>query len=201
LIQKEFSVRDGILNGTKKLFEEKGNVAISEVQYGGGKIHGLNIRRHSNGMLSALLSYTNDVEEGIGLMFFDDGRLASIYNNKGTHLKIKYSKVWDENGNLLQYAFYDDCMNPTGGVVLVGYDGKGKREVFDEGKRQKMTVEDFQKSLTEVEKYQPKIWELPKFFSLDPEIIAILDKEWSLYLKSLPPESVSQFKGRQRGRN
>ena len=109
-------------------------------------------------------------------MFYDDGRLASIYNNKEEY--IKYSKVWDEDGNLVQHAFYDDCMNPTGGVVLVG----GKREVFDEAKRQKMTVEDFQKTLTESEKYQPKIWELPKFFTLDAEVIAILEKECSKQL-------------------
>jgi len=179
LIQKEFSVRDGMLVGTEKIFGENGKVAIYETQYRNGKMHGLYIGRHSNGMLGTLRSYTNDVEEGIGLMFFDDGRLASIYNNKGKHVKIKYSKVWDENGNLVQHAFYDDCMNLTGGVVRVGYKGKGKRVVYDEVKKQKMTVEDFQKTLSDAEKYQPEIWELQKFFSLNPEIIAILDQQSS----------------------
>jgi hypothetical protein len=187
----EFSVKNGKRHGTKKeffirsdvdqdstrgVFEEVGKVALSEIEYRDGKMHGLYIERYQNGMLGGLRSYTNDVEEGFSLMFYDDGRLASIYNNKEEY--IKYSKVWDEDGNLVQHAFYDDCMNPTGGVVLVG----GKREVFDEAKRQKMTVEDFQKTLTESEKYQPKIWELPKFFTLDAEVIAILEKECSKQL-------------------
>ena len=115
LIQKEFSVRDGMLNGKEKIFEENGKVALSEIEYRDGKMHGLYIRRHSNGMLSALLNYTNDVEVGMGLMFYDDGRVAFINNNKEKHLKNKFSKIWDEEGNLLEHAFYDDCMNPTGG--------------------------------------------------------------------------------------
>lgn len=191
-LKMEFFVKNGLLHGTKKeffmrvdvaqdstrgVFEEVGKVALSEIEYWGGKMHGLYIERYQNGMLGELRSYTNDVEEGVEFMFYDDGRLASIYDDKGNHLKIKYSKVWDEDGNLVQHAFYDNYRNTTGGVVRVGYDGQGKREVYDEVKKQKMTVEDFQKTLTDEEKYQPKIWELPKFFSLDPKIIAILDRE------------------------
>ena len=177
-IKKEFFMRGDVdQDSTRGVFEEVGKVALSEIEYRDGKMHGLYILRHSNGMLSALLNYTNDVEVGMGLMFFDDGRLASIYDDKGHHPKIKFSKIWDEEGNLLQHAFYDDTRNLTGGVVLVG----GKREVFDETKRQKMTIAAFQETLTDAEKYQPKIWELSKFFSLDPEIIAILEKEYLSY--------------------
>ena len=191
-LKMEFSVKNGKLHGTEKeffmrvdvdqdstrgVFEEVGKVALSEIEYRDGKMHGLYIERHQNGMLKALLNYTNDVEVGMGLMFFDDGRVALINNNKGKHLKNKFSKIWDKEGNLLEHAFYDDYMNPTGGVVLVG----GKREVFDETKRQKMTIAAFQETLTDAEKYQPKIWELSKFVSLDPEIIAILEKECLSY--------------------
>jgi antitoxin component YwqK of YwqJK toxin-antitoxin module len=193
--KKEFFVRSDVnQDSTRGVFEEVGKVALSEIQYRDGQMHGFYIERYQNGMLGGLRSYTNDVEEGFSLMFYDDGRLASIYDDKGNHLKIKYSKIWDEDGNLVEHAFYDDIRNLTGGVVRVGYDGQGKREVYDEVKKQKMTVEDFQKTLADAEKYQPKIWELQKFFSLDPKIIAILDKECSAHTNSHPSESSSQSK-------
>jgi antitoxin component YwqK of YwqJK toxin-antitoxin module len=207
-LKMEFSVKNGKRHGTTKeffmrsdvdqdstrgVFEEVGKVALSEIEYRDGKIHGLYIERYQNGMLGGLRSYTNDVEEGVDLMFCDDGRLASICNKKGQQL-VGISKEWDAEGNLVENTFYDDCMNSTTGFLRVGYDGRGKREVYDVVKRQTMTVEDFQKTLTDEEKYQPKIRELPKFFSLDPKIIAILDKECSAHTNSHPSESSSQSK-------
>jgi hypothetical protein len=168
VIKREFSVREGVQNGKDLVFDESGKVAVSEVEYCNGQLNGVYIGRFANGMVGDFRYYTNGVQEGVGLTFFEDGRAASIFNFKGGSL-TGVAKSWDEVGNLLDHAFYDNS-RPTGGVVLVGGAGQGPREVFDVIKRRTMTVAAFQQTLTKAERRQPSIREWAHLMSLDAHL-------------------------------
>lgn len=174
VIKREFSVRNGVLNGKEMMFDESGKIAVSEVEYGNGQLNGAYIGRYANGMVGDFRLYTNGVEEGVCLTFFEDGRVASIFNFKRGCITGN-ARSWDEAGNLLQNAFYDDNNRPIGGVVLAGGTGQGPREVYDVVKKSKLTVDAFQQTLTEAEKRQPTIYELLHSQSLKEEDAAILE--------------------------